>query len=79
LVALLDDHGVPASGGTEDRGAFVVVRDPRARAWSAGLRTQGVITDARGDWLRLCPDVLTTDEELVRAAACVGKVARELA
>jgi len=27
-----------------------------------------VDVDARGSFLRLCPDVLTTDDELVRAA-----------
>jgi hypothetical protein len=32
------------------------------------------VTDARGRWLRLCPDVLTTDEELARAAAILADV-----
>jgi hypothetical protein len=35
-----------------------------------------VITDARGPWLRLCPDVLTTDDELVRAADALSAVVR---
>ncbi len=60
---------------TEDRGAFVAIRHREARAWSAALKARGVVTDARGEWLRLCPDVLTTDTELVRAARELASVA----
>jgi kynureninase len=78
LVALLRDRGVPASGGTEDRGAFTVVKLPEGEAvrCSDRLAERGVITDARGPWLRLCPDVLTTDDELVRAADALSAVVR---
>jgi kynureninase len=76
LVALLAREGIAAQGGTDDRGAFVVVRDPRARAWSEALEARGVVTDARGEWLRLCPDVLTCDTELASAAARLGAIAR---
>jgi len=73
LVGLLADKGVPATGGTEDRGAFVVVDDAGAEAWADALRAAGVVTDARGRYLRLCPDILTTDEELVTAANAVAR------
>jgi len=73
LVGLLADKGVPATGGTEDRGAFVVVDDAGADAWADALRAAGVVTDARGRYLRLCPDILTTDEELVTAANAVAR------
>ena len=43
---------------------------------ASALRTHGVITDARGRYLRLCPDVLTTDAELVRTAKAVAAVMR---
>jgi len=76
LVALLAERGIAAQGGTADRGAFVVVRDIHAHAWAEALETRGVITDARGEWLRLCPDVLTTDAELQRAASALAEVAR---
>jgi kynureninase len=69
LVALLAARGVEARGGTEDRGAFVVVRRADAQACTEALMARGVVTDARGEWLRLCPDVLTTTEELESAAA----------
>jgi len=68
LVALLGAQGIDAKGGTPDRGAFVVVRHREARAWAEALASRGIITDARGEWLRLCPDVLTTEAELDRAA-----------
>ena len=33
------------------------------------------MTDARGEWLRLCPDVLTTDAELEAAATALAAIA----
>jgi kynureninase len=74
LVALLAERGIAAQGGTEDRGAFAVVRRPDARAVAEALESRGIVTDARGPWLRLCPDVLTTAEELERAADALAAV-----
>src|SRR5215467_7671846 len=68
LVSLLAGKGIEAEGGTEDRGAFVVIRDLEAVALARALERRGVYGDARGSFLRLCPDVLTTDAELVAAA-----------
>ncbi len=68
LVALLEERGVAARGGTNDRGAFVVVRHPDARARAETLERSGIVTDARGEWLRMCPDVLTSEKELERVA-----------
>ena len=76
LVDCLAEHGIAALGGTEDRGAFVVVRDPRAVALADAAGARGVVCDARGDWLRLCPDVLTTDAELAAAAGGLAEVMR---
>jgi len=76
LVSLLGEHGIAAWGGTDERGAFVVVRQRVAHEWSAALLARGVVTDARGEWLRLCPDVLTTDAELLTAATRLGEIAR---
>ena len=81
LVALLHERGVAATGGTEDRGAFLAVRigsdgDDAAVRYAETLAGRGVVTDARGPWLRLCPDVLTTGDELVRAAAVVAALHR---
>jgi kynureninase len=68
LVVLLRERGVDAEGGTGDRGAFVIIRDPHAVELAVVLQERGVHGDARGRYLRLCPDVLTTDAELVAAA-----------
>ena len=76
LVAALAARGIAAQGGTEDRGAFVVVEDSRAGEWAERLREQGIVTDARGPCLRLCPDILNTEDELVRAAAALAALAR---
>lgn len=76
LAGLLRERGFAAEGGTEDRGAFVVVTDPRAEAWAHALQAVDVITDARGRQLRLCPDILTVDAELVTAADRLAAIRR---
>ena len=75
LVGLLEEGGIDAQGGMEDRGAFVVVRTLDAARWAAELFRRGVRCDARGEFLRLCPDVLTTEAELRAAAGHVASVA----
>ena len=76
LVSLLAERGVAAHGGTLDRGAFVAVRDGAAPALAAKLKARGIVTDARGEWLRLCPDVLTTEAEMLAAANALGEIVR---
>lgn len=76
LVELLGQHGVCATGGSSDRGAFVIVRSAHARAWAGELERQGVIVDSRGDILRLCPDLLSTQGELAAAAERLGAIAK---
>jgi len=63
---------VTAEGVSDDYGAFVSVVHPEARRLVEALAAQGVTADARGDRLRLCPDILNSDEELLKAAALVG-------
>lgn len=75
LVSLLASAGVQAKGGTTDRGAFVTVISPRAREWCDALASRGVVADARGRFLRLCPDILTTDREIAAVAEAVAVVA----
>jgi len=78
LVALrgyLADAGVDTvTGGDEDHGAFLTIRLADAMEFPARLEREGIICDARGEWLRLCPDCLTREEELRRAAAALGKM-----
>jgi kynureninase len=76
LVERLRAGGMNASGGGEDHGAFVVVTDPRAKDWARSLAARDVVTDARGPYLRLCPDVVTTEDELATAADAICALAR---
>lgn len=64
---------LPVEGADENHGAFVTMRRPQARELSEKLDRQGVKTDARGDYLRLCPDFLNGCDELRRAAALVAQ------
>ena len=80
LVHALAERGVAAVGGTPSRGAFVVVpfdREPDGFASRVAdrLAARGVVADARGAYLRLCPDVLTGHDEVAHAAAEVAAVA----
>jgi kynureninase len=72
LLRALASRGVDAVGGTEDRGAFLIVVDEQAEAWADALDERGVVTDARGQCLRLCPDLLTTEAEIAASAEAVA-------
>ena len=74
LLESLAAHRIAAVGGHERHGAFVVVRHDRAVDLVARLAAQGVIADARGPCLRLCPDLLTTEAELTAAAERLAAV-----
>jgi kynureninase len=78
LRGYLEAAGVSTvKGGDEDHGAFLAIRLAKAMEFSARLESEGIICDARGQWLRLCPDCLTRDEELRCAAAALGKLLRD--
>jgi kynureninase len=74
LMERLASHGIGAHGARDDHGAFVVVRDPRAESFARLLRAADGIADARGPFLRLCPDVLTTTDEIDAAAQRLAAV-----
>ena len=64
LVSLL-----PAlEGAGAEHGAFVTLKHPGAQVIASKLRERKVKTDARGDYLRICPDFLNTRAELEKAA-----------
>jgi selenocysteine lyase/cysteine desulfurase len=50
--------------GGPERGGFVALRTPRAREVSERLREDGVLTDSRGDLLRVGPAPYVTDAEI---------------
>jgi kynureninase len=76
LIHLFVTRDVRADGGHDDHGAFVITKHERSAEIAHALRGQGVITDARGRYLRFCPDVLTTDEEMVRAVEAAAPLLR---
>lgn len=58
-----------ATGADKHFGAFVTLKHGNAAALGAALEKQGVKGDVRGEYLRLCPDILNTRAELERAAS----------
>lgn len=79
LMEALNDHGVEAEGGREDMGAFVVIRHVRAAGIAAALGSGGIGCDARAQYLRLTPDILTRPGELADAASAVAQALRAAA
>lgn len=73
----LRDCGIDAQGGDERHGAFLTLRQENAMQVPERLAKLGVRIDARGDTLRLAPDCLTRDEEMLRAARAIGRVFKE--
>ena len=77
LKHLLRDCGIDAQGGDEQHGAFLTVRHKNAMQLPEQLARLGVRTDARSEWLRLAPDCLTCEEEMVRAARSLAQTFAE--
>jgi kynureninase len=72
LADLLKMRGVESEGAGDDYGAFITVAHPRADRLAAALAGRGIIADARGDYLRLCPDILNSEGELAQCAEEMG-------
>jgi len=75
LRGYLADAGIDSVvGGDWSHGAFLAIRLAAATQLPPLLEAEGIICDARAEWLRLCPDCLTRDEELRSSAAALGKL-----
>jgi len=72
LMELLEENNIQTIGQADRRGAFLAIVDKSADAVASQLKKLKIIVDARDGLIRICPDILTTDEELV---AAVGKLA----
>ena len=78
LRTYLEQAGVEnVTGGDNHHGAFLTVRLNNAGEFVAKLAQQGIDSDARAEWLRLCPDCLIRDEELRHAASVLGRICAE--
>ena len=60
----------------ERRGGFLALRSTKALAIALALRARSVLTDARGDILRLGPAPYLDDAQLDTAVAALGEVLR---
>ena len=65
LTELLTQNHIPVIGQTAQRGAFVAIADKSADTVASKLKELKVIIDARDGLIRICPDILNTDKELV--------------
>jgi kynureninase len=78
LKLYLAEAGINAIGGDADYGAFLSIRHTNAGDLVKRIAESNVITDARGEWLRLCPDCLTREEELRAAASALQKALEKM-
>jgi kynureninase len=74
LKRYLSEAGIAAAGADEQHGGFLTVEHSEAPSLAQALEQRGVVTDARGRWLRLSPDYLTTDRQIREAAATLASV-----
>jgi kynureninase len=74
LAELLARKGITVHGASKNYGAFLTLKHRNAQGISSQLEKEGVKTDARGEYLRLCPDILNPREELERAAQCLASI-----
>ncbi len=72
LKGYLAELGVAATGGDAGHGGFLTVESGEASSLVDELERRGITADARGQWLRLSPDYLITDDALREAAVGVG-------
>jgi kynureninase len=79
LADRLDALGAPEELITRDRarplaefGGFLALRTPKARELQLALHERGVLSDSRGDYLRLGPAPYLADAQLERAIALLG-------
>ena len=68
LADFLSIRGVACDGAGDEYGAFLTVTHADPLRLVAGLARHNIVTDARGDKLRLCPDILNTESELAQVA-----------
>jgi kynureninase len=72
LKRYLAQADIVAQGADEQHGAFLTVEHTEAASLVHALERRGVITDARGRWLRLAPDYLTTDSQMHETARAIA-------
>ena len=72
LADFLNLRGIASEGAGDEHGAFLTVTHEDTPRLVAGLARHNIVVDARGDRLRLCPDILNTESELAQVAEELG-------
>jgi kynureninase len=78
LKHFLSDAGINSIGGDDDHGAFLCVRHTNASDLAKGIAVSNIIVDSRGEWLRLCPDCLTREDELRTATSALHRALEQM-
>jgi kynureninase len=74
LKRYLADAGIASSGADDQHGAFLTIDHADAASLAHQLEQRGITTDARGRYLRLCPDYLTSDSALRQTATTLASI-----
>ncbi|GJL50586.1 aminotransferase class V-fold PLP-dependent enzyme [Candidatus Nitrospira salsa] len=74
LTDLLHKHGIHVLGKPETRGAFLTIRHQSANSIASKLKNAKITIDARENLLRICPDILNTDQEFVTSVSQFGTI-----
>ena len=77
LCAQLSKHGIYVNENREKHGAFIALPHQNAEQISKQLLKEDIITDAREGYLRICPDILNTENELKIASSKVAEFIRD--
>ena len=72
LADFLSLRGVASEGAGDEHGAFLTISHADTPRLVAGLARHNIVVDARGEYLRLCPDILNTESELAQVAEELG-------
>lgn len=76
LKRYLAEADILAHGADEQHGAFLTIEHAEAPSLAHALELRSITTDARGRYLRLSPDYLTTDKALREAATALATCIR---
>ena len=72
LCAQLQQQGISVIGNREKHGAFIALPHSNADQVAKQLLKEHIITDAREGYLRICPDILNTTDELEMASVKIA-------
>ena len=75
---LFQQYEIPFLEKTGHRGAFIAIPHTQVETITTQLKDSGVIADCRENLLRLCPDLLTTEEKLSTAIDKLAEIWKTL-